>query len=148
MATEPTPDTPSAAELAEALRRLVAIEPGATIAAETLLARYDAAQKSPLDALLAWAPWPWRVVDATLMAGVAQPIAYVTTEVELCGHDAALLRFFAAAPHMLDALREYNQRMSAAHGDIAALPEGEWHADARAVWSKVNAALAAAGDKP
>ncbi len=144
MATEPNPDTPSAAELAEALRLLIGnndLRPATAYAdAHKLLNRYDAAQKSPLDALLAWAPGPWRAADAMLMAGVAQPIAYVTTEVELCGHDAALLRFFAVAPQMLDALRKI-----AVYPDYRHSEPGDAF---MAISNIAKIALQAAGDKP
>ncbi len=138
MAAEPTNNTytPSAAELAEALRRLVDIEPGATIAAETLLARYDAAQKSPLDALLAWAPGPWEVRQYCLVSG-ENNLAVTVIESDDAGHDQTLLCLLAAAPQMLQALQEANEHLGR---DVL------WKDSS--MLSQIKNALRVAGDKP
>ncbi len=148
MATEPNPDTPSAAELAEALRRLVAIEPGATIAAETLLAHYDAAQKSPLDALLAWAPGPWHADAKWVYSSGGNAIALSDSEADAAGHGEAMNRLLAAAPQMLDALRRAHTRTQAINCSIERLEATGQFSETVAVWRAVIDALTAAGDKP
>ncbi len=152
MATEPTPDTPSAAELVEALRALLdrieghphvgkAVVCSDKLAnAECVLARYDAAQKSPLDALLAWAPGPWVVADEYLCDAAGKALAFSASEVELEGYDPALMRFLTAAPQMLDALRKiavYPDHRHSSPGDAF-----------MAISNIAKIALQAAGDKP
>ncbi len=144
MATEPNPDTPSAAELAEALRLLIGnndLRPATAYAdAHKLLNRYDAAQMSQLDALLAWAPGPWVVTDEYLWDAAGKALAFSASEVELEGYDPALMRFLAAAPKMLDALRKiavYPDHRHSCPGDAF-----------MAISNIAKIALQAAGDKP
>jgi hypothetical protein len=144
MATEPNPDTPSAAELAEALRALLA-PPTARLTnacdiASATLARYDAAQKSPLDALLAWAPWPGVQDGDDIISANGDFLVYSSAATDDAGHGPALLRLLAAAPQMLDALRK-----------IAVYPEYR-HSEPGDAFGAISniakIALQAAGDKP
>jgi hypothetical protein len=136
------PDTPSAAELAEALRALLdrMEHQAARQAASATLTRFDAAQKSPLDALLAWAPGPWVHDGDDIISANGDFLAYSSAATDDAGHGPALLRLLAAAPQMLDALRK-----------IAVYPEYR-HSEPgdafMAISNIAKIALQAAGDKP
>ena len=144
MATEPNPDTPSAADLAEALRLIIGrndLRPATAYAdAHKLLNRYDAAQKSPLDALLAWAPGPWVQDGDDIISANGDFLAYSSAATDDAGHGPALLRLIGAAPQMMDALRK-----------IAVYPEYR-HSEPGDAFGAISniakIALQAAGDKP
>jgi hypothetical protein len=142
-------DTPSAAELAETVRALLGNYSRAKHdEAQKTLARYDAAQKSPLDALLAWAPGPWIEADGGVATASDDELCVACVRVEMAGYAPALLRLLAAAPQMLDALREYNRCAKLVFDQCDDRVDDGAFPESRHVWRAVIDALAAAGDKP